>query len=105
MNIDILNQSQRESLINILVLGMYSDNHLSLLEDESLNNFLDTIGWDSGTGRTIFLTDSITQATSISNDHDLDAYIQKNANVFDTPESQKAALDSLTQFLKADGIS
>jgi len=105
MSTDTLTQPQRESLINILVLGMYSDGLLSLSEDESLNGFLDALKWESGTGRTVFLTDSITRANHISSEADLADYIQSNANTFDTAESKKAALDALTEFLKTDGLS
>jgi hypothetical protein len=105
MSNDSLNQSQREALVSIFVLGMYSDNHLSLAEDESLNQFLDSLAWESGTGRTVFLTDAITEVTNISNDVDLAHYIERNAAAFDTAESRAAALDALTGFLKVDGLT
>ncbi|MGH8046975.1 MAG: hypothetical protein ACREKL_06990 [Chthoniobacterales bacterium] len=105
MSTDSLTQPQREALISILVLGMYSDGLLSLAEDESLNKFLDSIQWESGTGRTVFLTDAITEVTSINNDVDLADYIERNASAFDTAEARKSALDALTGFLKVDGIA
>jgi hypothetical protein len=105
MSTDSLTQPQREALINILVLGMYSDGLLSLQEDEVLNKFLDSVGWESGTGRTLFLTNSITQVAAINNDIDLGDHIERNAAAFDTAESRRKALDVLTGFLKVDGLN
>lgn len=105
MSTNSLSQPQREALVNILVLGMYSDSHLSLVEDEALNAFLDSLGWESGTGRTVFLTDAITRVTAIGNDTDLADFIEQNAAAFDSAESRRVALDALTGLFKSDGIS
>jgi hypothetical protein len=105
MSTDSLTQPQREALISILVISMYSDGHLSLEEDEALNKFLDSIPWESGTGRTVFLTDAITQVNNITNDVDLADYIERNAAAFDTAQARKSALDAITGFLKSDGMA
>lgn len=105
MNTDAFTQSQHEALINIFVLAMYSDNHLSLAEDESLNRFVDTIGWESGTGRTNFVNDAIARCHALNTESDIAAYIEKNGAEFSTPEAKSAALQQLTAFLKVDGIA
>jgi hypothetical protein len=105
MSTDSFTQPQREALINILVLGMYSDNHLSLAEDEALNRFVDAIGWESGTGRTVFVNSAIARCQALSTEQDFVTYIQTNAAAFSEPEAKAAALQQLTDFLKVDGIS
>lgn len=98
-------QPQREALINLLTLAMYADSHLSLAEEEALNAFVESIGWESGRGRTVFLTDAIHRAQALTNETDTAAYLHAQAVTFDTAESQAAALAELTRFLKTDGIA
>ncbi len=39
---DELNQTEREAIVDLLTLGVYADNHLSLAEDETFESL--TIG-------------------------------------------------------------
>ncbi len=103
MNAPTLSQPQREALINILVLGMYADGHLSLAESESMDGLLDALGWESGTGRTVFFADAITRVSAIANDTDLADFIERNASVFRSAEAKAETLGSLTKFLQVDG--
>lgn len=105
MSINTLNQAQRESLINILVLGMYSDGHLSILEDDSLNALLDSLAWESGTSRSVFLNDAISRATRFADDAAGAEYLRSNSRVFDSAQAKAAALEMLTSFLKVDGVA
>lgn len=100
-----LTQKQREALINLLTLGMYVDNLLSLKEDESLTNTLESFDWESGVGRTVFLQDAITRARNAESDEQIAVYLQSCAAAFDTIESKNTALESLTEFLKIDGMA
>jgi hypothetical protein len=97
-------QSQREALINILALGMYADNKLSSREDDSLNSTIESIGWDSGVGRTLFVQDAITRATHADDDEKVSAYLRSCAAAFDSSEIRSVALDYVSRFLESDGI-
>ncbi len=100
-----LNQEQTEALINLMVLGMYADGHLSLLEDESLNQFIDSIGWDSASGRTVFLTDAINRASSLNSEAEISAYTKQQAEFFISGAEKDTALHYFNQFLGVDGVS
>jgi len=105
MSTESLNQSQRESLINILVLGMYLDSHLSILEDDALNALLESFAWESGTGRSVFLNDSISRATRIADDAATADYLRSNVKAFDSAQAKSDALVTLTSFLNVDGVA
>jgi hypothetical protein len=100
-----LNQSQREALLNLLALGMYADNHLSLKEDEALVAGLDALDWESGVGRTMFLDSAVTRASQADTDGKVETYLADCAKAFDSTESKRAALECLTRFLHTDGIA
>ena len=100
-----LTQPQREALLNLLALGMYVDSLLTLIEDDALNAELEAMEWDSGVGRGLFLEDAITRASWADSDQKVAAYLQRCVEAFDTPETKRIALDSLTTYLKIDGIA
>jgi hypothetical protein len=105
MSTESLNQSQRESLINILVLGMYLDSHLSILEDDALNALLESFGWESGTSRSVFLNDSISRATHLADDAATAEYVRSNVKAFDSAQAKSDVLVTLTSFLNVDGVA
>ena len=100
-----LTQPQREALINLLALGMYVDSLLTLKEDDALNAQLEATDWDSGVGRTVFLQDAITRASRADTDQKAADYLLACVVSFDTAEAKHIALNSLTSYLKVDGMA
>ncbi len=50
-------QAQREALIDLLLLAMFEDRHLSLNEDAQLHEQMDTLRWESGAEIEIYVDD------------------------------------------------
>ncbi len=47
LSLDRLSQEQRESMIDLLILTMYSDKHLAFDENQLLQNLSQSFDWDS----------------------------------------------------------
>jgi len=55
---DGLQQQEREAIIDLLLLCMYADNHLSLAESKVLTDKIEAFDWDSPTYIDIYISDS-----------------------------------------------
>ncbi|MEM1223010.1 MAG: hypothetical protein AAGH40_09625 [Verrucomicrobiota bacterium] len=42
-----LEQPEREAIIDLLLLGIYVDDHISLSETAAFDDFTEVLGWDS----------------------------------------------------------
>ncbi len=51
---DGLVQNEREAIIDLLLLGIYQDNHLSLAEDQVFHTEVDAFQWESTTAIEIY---------------------------------------------------
>lgn len=47
LEIPDLVQAQREAIVDLLLLGMYADQHISLTEQDVLAEAVETMGWDA----------------------------------------------------------
>ena len=101
-----MTQPQREALIDLLVLSIFMDSHLSLKEDDALHAALDSLGWEALKPREIFFCSSMSRARKASDsDATLSAYLEQRAGVFGDPTSQATALDLLQRVLAGDGVA
>src|SRR5690349_8005505 len=66
MEIARLNQEQRLALLDLLVLAMYSDGHLDLVEDARLERLLTTMGFGTEYDRGRQLDESVTRLREYS---------------------------------------
>lgn len=105
MNKTNFTQPQREAMLDLLALGMYADSFLSLAEDESLATTLEELGWDSGTGRTVYLESAISKASRIADEDALHAYLTACADAFPGLSDKQAAYGYLVGFLRVDGMA
>jgi len=100
-----MNQSQREAIIDLLILAIYSDGHLSVEEDEGLNRLIDSLGWKSMISRDLFVDSAWTRArVAAETPESAAAYVKEHAAHFTTPEDQADAYDVLHQLVSHDGI-
>lgn len=99
-----MTQDSRESLIELLFLALYLDDHLSLAEDEVLTAALDNLGWDATRPREIFIFQAFAKAREAAADPtQTDAYLESHATRVRGDAS--AAITWLYKVLGADGIS
>jgi predicted Zn-dependent protease len=101
-----LNQPSREALVELLLLSLYLDEHLSLAEDEVLGQALDAIGWDSPTPRDAFLLQTFSKVRSVSTSSlESDAFLESRAATIRGADASAPALTWMTRTLAVDGIS
>ena len=101
-----MNQFQREALLDLLVLSIFTDSHLSLKEDEALQATFDAVGWEAPKPREIFICTSMNRARKASDsDAATSDYIASRAAAFTDPTSQTTALDLLQRVFAADGTA
>jgi hypothetical protein len=101
-----MTQPQRESLLDLLILSIFVDSHLSLKEDDALMASLEAVGWDALKPRDIFICNSMNRARKASDtEADTGAYIASRSAAFTDAESQTKALRLLEQVLAEDGVS
>ena len=105
-NPDAMTQLQRECLLDLLILAIFVDSHISLKEDEALQTALDSVGWASLKPREIFICNSMNRARlAADSTADAEAYIAGRASAFADADSQSTALRLIQQVLAGDGES
>lgn len=58
-------QSQREAVIDVLVYGMYADNHLSLNEDRLIKSKIEKMNWDSSESAEFYLDRTVARVRDV----------------------------------------
>lgn len=100
-----MTQPQREAVLDLVILALFADSHLSLKEDERLQAALDKIGWESVKPREIFFCNSMNRARKASDSEAAtNEYITarvKDLNVW----SKSETLSLLESLLASDGVT
>ncbi|MCA1964355.1 MAG: hypothetical protein LDL31_10460 [Prosthecobacter sp.] len=99
-----MTQQQREALFDLLALSIYADAHVSLAEEDLLQQTFVKKGWKSSIPKQHFIDLSFARAREAaeSDDATID-YLTECAAAFDTPKAQKEACEILKKILEADG--
>lgn len=101
-----MTQAQSEALIDLLILSIFTDSHLSLKEDEALQTALASVEWESTLPRDIFLLNSINRARKASEtDAATGEYLTTRAKAFTDAESQQAAVRQIQGVFSGDGMA
>jgi hypothetical protein len=106
MNIEFT-QTERESLIHLLLLALYADSHLSLLEDEVLQEELDRLGWESTRPRELCILNAfakVREATRSEPDA-RDAFLRDRAGAFGTAATRIEAYRFINRLISSDGVT
>jgi hypothetical protein len=104
MNIASLNEDQKQALMDLLVLGMYADWHLSSAEDERINKLLRSFDFESDYARKQFADASFTRASRYAETtSDTKAFLTSVSTVFNTPQMRQDAFAMLGSLLASDG--
>jgi len=101
-----MTQPQREALLDLVILALFADSHLSLKEDEALQAALDKIGWEALKPREIFFCNSMNRARkAVETDADSSEYIAARAKVISDVWSKAEAVSVLQSVLASDGVT
>ncbi|MEN9233681.1 MAG: hypothetical protein Q6J18_00365 [Gloeomargarita sp. DG02_3_bins_56] len=99
-------QLQREALVDLLLLGMYTDRLLSVAEADLLEAKLLDLPWESGQALSIYLQVNMPKIR-MAYEH-LPTRLQLLQSIRDrlaTPESRQSAYRKLQEFLAIDGVA
>jgi hypothetical protein len=101
-----MNQPQREALLDLLILSIFTDSHVSVAEEKALETACESVGWDSPKPRDIFILTSTSRARKASEtEAGMADYMAKRAGAFTDSESQGNALNLIQGVLAGDGIA
>ncbi len=101
-----MNQKSRESLIELLFLSLYLDDHLSLAEDEVLTSALDTLGWESTGHRDTHMLKSFSIARDAAGcPIKTEKFLFARADVIQAAGDEASAFTWLSRVLSADGLT
>ena len=101
-----MTQNSREVLIELLFLSLYMDNHLSLAEDDVLNEALDSLGWDSPKSREKFIFRAFASARdAITSLDKTKEFFDLRTAVIKRDGSEAESLTWLSKILGSDGLT
>jgi len=101
-----MTQLQREALFDILALSIYADAHISLAEEDLLQQTFVKKGWSSEFPKNLFIEESFARAREAAEgDETVFDYLNERAEIFTTKTAQKEACEVVKKILEADGMT
>ena len=101
-----MTQDSRKAIIELLFLSLYMDNHLSLAEDDVLNDALESLGWESDKPRERFIFSAFAKARDASADPaKAEEHFITRSDLIKGDGSEGEALTWLTKILGSDGLT
>jgi hypothetical protein len=101
-----MTQPQREAALDLIILSVFADSHVSLKEDSSLEAVLGKIGWESTKPRDIFFCNSMNRARrAVESEENLTNYLQERAQALSSVWSKAEAFSMLQSVLSSDGVT
>lgn len=101
-----MTQPQREALFDILALSIYADAHISLAEEDLLQQAFVKKGWKSEYPKNLFIDESFARAREAAeSDEGVFDYLNESAAGFTTKAVQKEVCDIVKKILEGDGMT
>lgn len=101
-----MTQNSREVLIELLFLSLYMDDHLSVAEDEVLNDALDSLGWESPDSREEFISRAFASAReAITSLEKTKEFFEVRTAVIKREGAEADCLTWLSKSLGSDGLT
>jgi hypothetical protein len=101
---DELTQAEREAIVDLLTLGVYADNHLSLAEDETFEAITNKMNWESDRDISYYIYTATERARQARTDEGaIEEFLKFVAERLDSRTSASHALDLLQRLFSADG--
>jgi hypothetical protein len=99
-----MRQEQREAVVDLLLLGMFTDAPLRVSEDHKLLSVIEEIGWESYQTPDLYLQSAIARARDATDtEGGIRHRLEKIGQQLNDAGLRQRALDYLTQFLGVDG--
>lgn len=103
MNLIGFNDEQKQTLLDLLVIGMYADGNLADAEDAEIKIVLDAMKFSSDSVRDQFLDAAFTRARQhLGSPQVTREFVADIARHFPTPEIRQKAYDDLEELLSSD---
>ncbi|WPJ98080.1 hypothetical protein SH580_10250 [Coraliomargarita algicola] len=100
-----LQQAEREAIIDLLLMAIYVDQHLSLAETKEFDHAADSLGWDSSTGPSVYICNATDRARTARISEELTAdfiaYVAERLS----ENSKPRALELLNRLFQSDGLT
>lgn len=98
-------QTQREAMVDLCLLGMYSDSKLSVDEQDFLGEEFDKLSWESGISFGSYLQRVVPKVRSATNDvQEREELLQDIARRLGDGDFKQTAMNSLQELLESDGM-
>jgi uncharacterized tellurite resistance protein B-like protein len=104
MNLASLSETQKQALMDLLVVGMYADHNLTSAEDACAQRLLDQFQFDSENHRQRFCDAAFTRGSRQAGSPEaIRAYVAQLAANFTGTEIRQEVFDVLKDLLTSDG--
>ncbi|MGF1535109.1 MAG: hypothetical protein ACFB4J_01315 [Elainellaceae cyanobacterium] len=98
-----LEQTQKEAMVDLCLLGMYADNSVSLAEQEFIDEEATTLKWESGISFNGYFQRAIAKVRDAKEDPEATkALLQSIGDRLGSEESKRVAVNELEQLLESD---
>ena len=99
-----INQTESEAIIDLLVLGIYGDDHLSLNESQELDAAANSLTWQSKQDISVYIDNAIVRVRNARlNEEATGEFIHSIARRLTSPGVKERALELLNRLLRSDG--
>lgn len=99
-----LKQIEREAIVDLLLLAMYADNHVSYEESKHVNDATEKLGWESSIDILSYMNETTGKARKVRSDSEgKDHYLNDVAKRLSSPQSKELALKLLHDLFHSDG--
>lgn len=103
MNLTGFDDQQKQTLLDLLVIGMYANGHLADAEDAKIEGVLDTMSFASLTEREQFIDASFTRTRKhLDSPQAMRDFVVDIAKHFPTPDLRRKAYDDLEDLLAGE---
>lgn len=103
---NLVNQESRQALVELLLLAIYVDNHLSLLEDAALDKALSALGWEPGQRNEICVTTAFARAREAATcELKTEEFLHSHVSLLKEGGHEVAAYGWLSKVLGSDGMA
>lgn len=103
---DALTQPEREAILDLLLIGVYSDNHIALAESALIDAESETFDWVSGTSLDLYLFDATNRARTASDNPNAEIeFLESIAERLPNPNARILATNLLNRLFLSDGKS
>lgn len=101
---DGLTQAEREATVDLLTLGVYADNHLSVAEDEVFESITTKMNWESERDISYYIYTATERARQARGDTGaVEEFLKYVAERLESTTAKTQALDLLDRLFSADG--